>query len=225
MRLAAAGLALALLAQPGLAHGHHLGTYTPRDNEISANVKEIKFSADARRFEVAARLFDKGAVRREMRARAASLPPGLEAEMRAALQAEDAAEVERALMVFLASLARSLALEAERQVTAASPGPEARAAAGRRFLEAIWRYYNLIDFAVSRRQPKISVEVRLAFDEAETLVKGTAAPAAVNPCAGPRPSAPGAAVDPSRLRDPLRRIAAALGELVERSPSPTRRQS
>lgn len=225
MSLAGAALALGLLALPAFAHAHHLGTYTPRDNDISANVKEIKFAVDARRFEVARKLFEQGAVRREMRARGAALPAGLEADTRAALQAGEAGEVERTLMVFLASLARGLALEAERQVTAGSPGLEARAAAGRRFLEAIWRYYNLIDFAVSRRQPKISVEVRLAFDEAETLAKGTAAPAAVNPCAGTRPAGAGPTADPSRLRDPLRRIAAALGELVERSPSPTRRQS
>ena len=185
----AAGLALVIVAVtlPAAADAHHLGTYTPRDNEISANFKQIKFSVEARKFDVALRLFEGGAVRREMREQAAKLPPGLEAATRAGLRAGDAPEVERALIVFLAALARNLALEAQQQVSAPGVGAEARMAAGRLFLEAIWRYYNLIDYAVSRRAPKISVAMRLAFDDAEGLAKGTAAPVAATPASGSRP--------------------------------------
>ena len=42
---------------------HHVGTYVPSDNEISANFKQIKFSIQAGKFDVARRLFETGAVR------------------------------------------------------------------------------------------------------------------------------------------------------------------
>jgi hypothetical protein len=225
MRLAGALLSLALTGLFPAAEAHHLGTYTPRDNEITTNFKQIKFSVEARKFDVARRLFDDGAVRREMREHAARLPTGLEAATRAGLDAGDAQEVERTLMVFLAALGRSLALEAQHQVSAVATSAEARAAAGRLFLEAIWRYYNLIDYAVSRRAPTISVAVRLAFDDAESLAKGPTAPVAANPVPGNKPAIPAVPSDPARLREPLQRIAHALGELIEISSSPKRRES
>jgi hypothetical protein len=225
VRTAGLLLVVALAALPGLARAHHLGTYTPRDNEISANFKEIKFSVEARKFDVARRLFDEGAVRREMREQAARLPPGLEAATRAGLAAGDGTEVERALTVFLAALARNLALEAQQRVSAEGVSAEARAAAGRRFLEAIWRYYNLIDYAVSRRAPKVSVAVRLAFDDAETLAKGAARPVATGPAAGTTSTAAAVPSDPAKLREPLQRMAQALTELIEVSSPRTRRES
>src|SRR5207249_2155938 len=78
-------------------------------------------------------------------------------------------EAERGLMVFVVALARDLALEADRQLAAARA--DARAAIGRKFLEAIWRYYNLVDFLVTQRNARAATTVRLAFDEAEGYVK------------------------------------------------------
>ena len=225
MNVAGLALAITLTGLPAVAGAHHLGTYTPRDNELSANFKQIKFSVEARKFDVALRLFEEGAVRREMREQAAKLPPGLEAATRAGLSVGDAPEVERALMVFLAALARNLALEAQQQMSAPGVGAEARMAAGRLFLEAIWRYYNLIDYAASRRAPKISVAVRLAFDDADGLAKGTTAPVAATPASGNRPAATPVPMDPVKLREPLQRIAQALGELIEVSSPRTRRES
>ena len=141
-----------------------------------------------------------------MSARTASLPPQLEAGLREALQSRDANEVERRLMVFFAALARDLALEAERQTADPTLSPDARTAIGQRFLEAIWRYYNLVDFAVAQRDDKASVAVRLAFDEAEGYVK----------------SAP--IENPDTLREPLRRIAQVLSALINSS-MPARRNS
>ncbi|MGH7386811.1 MAG: hypothetical protein ACREKG_16645, partial [Candidatus Rokuibacteriota bacterium] len=69
-------LTLVLLAAPPAA-GHHVGAYVPRDNELSANFKQIKFSIQARKFDVAARLFETGAIRDAMRAQAGRLPAGL----------------------------------------------------------------------------------------------------------------------------------------------------
>lgn len=198
-------LALAILSTtPALAH--HVGAYTPRDNEISTNFKQLKFSVQARKFDVALRLFEEGAVRREMRAQAAKLPPGLEASTRAALRAGDAPAAERGLVVFFAALTRDLALEGDRQLADPRAPLAARAAAARKFLEAIWRYYNLIDFAITQREPKAATTVRLAVDEAEAYVKTTAAPAAPNP---------------DRVRGPLREIARALGTVIDAAPVST----
>jgi hypothetical protein len=198
---AATVLALAALLAGAPAGAHHTGVYTPRDNAVTTNFKQIKFSVEARKFDVARRLFAQGPLRAEMAARAARLPPGLEARTREALEAGDAAGVERGLMVFFCALGRDLALEADRQL-AAGAVPEGSAA---RFLEAIWRYYNLVDFAVSRRESRASVAMRLAYDDAEALARpAEAAAAGVN---GPK------------LRESFRRIAAILTEVVEGAPA------
>lgn len=218
---------IVLAVSPAPAAAHHVGTYVPKDNEITTNFKQVKFSVQAGKFDVARRLFESGALRSEMRAQAATLPRGLEDATRAALQAGDGPEVERQLMIFFAALARDLALEADRQLADAAGSLEARASTGRKFLEAIWRYYNLVDFAVAMRDNKTSVAVRLAFDEAESYVKGAAAPAAVNPCAGSK-SVAGRALappDPSRLREPLRRIVQVLSTLIDTSSTSPRRDS
>jgi hypothetical protein len=196
-----------LLALTSPAAAHHVGAYTPRDNEVTTNFKQIKFSLQARKFDVARRLFDEGALRAAMREKAGMLPADLETGTRAALQSGDATEVERRLMIFFAALARELAVEAERQVADARLTPQARAATGQRFLEAMWRYYNLVDFAVSSRDNKSSTAVRLAFDEAEGYVK--------------TPSASEA----DKLRGTLRRIAQVLSNLIDTSSALPRRDS
>jgi len=95
-----------LLAAPAAAH--HVGAYVPKDNAVTINFKQVKFSVQARKFDVALRLFETGALRAEMRAHAATLPAGLEDGTRAALAASDGPEVERRLMIFFAALARDL---------------------------------------------------------------------------------------------------------------------
>lgn len=208
----AALVAAALLAAPAAAH--HVGTYVPRDNAVSANFKQIKFAVQALKFDVALRLFEQGDLRAEMRARAATLPPGLEAGTRAALEAGDARETERHLMIFFSALARDLAREADRQLAEATASAEARAVVGQKFLEAIWRYYSLIDFAVSTRDSKRSVAMRLAFDEAETYAKTTAALGAA-----------AAPADPEKLRGALQRMAQILSDLIATSSTSARRDS
>jgi hypothetical protein len=204
--IARVALALLLaLATPALAH--HVGAYTPRDNEITINFKQIKFSLQAKKFDVALRLFDEGALREAMREKAGTLPAELESGTRIALQSKDGVEVERRLMIFFAALARELALEADRQLGAATLSREARATMGQRFLEAMWRYYNLVDFAVSARDNKSSTAIRLAFDEAEGYVKTTSA------------------AEADKLREPLRRIAQVLSTLIDTSSALPRRDS
>ncbi len=54
LRLGRAGLAAALLALgAGPATGHHVGVYVPRDNEVSANFKQLKFAIQAGKFDKA----------------------------------------------------------------------------------------------------------------------------------------------------------------------------
>ena len=192
------------------ASAHHVGAYVPKDNAVTTNFKQVKFSVQAHKYDVALRLFDAGALRAEMRAHAATLPPGLEDGTRAALTAGDGPEIERRLMIFFAALSRDLALEADRQIARPDATAEACVATGRKFLEAIWRYYNLVDFAVATRDGNASVAVRLAFDEAETYVKP--------PAAGVTPA------DPTGIRQPLQRIAQVLSTLIASS-SPTPRRN
>jgi hypothetical protein len=202
--------ALVLAGAAPAARAHHVGAYTPKDNEISQNFKQIKFALQARKLDVATRLYADGAVRREMKTRAATLPPGLEAATHAALRAGDVPRAEAGLATVFAVLARELAVEADRTVADTAAAPDARLAAANRFLDAIWRYWNLIDFVASQRDPKASVAMRLAFDEADTLAK----------VAPPRP-----ATDPARLRAPLGRIAQTLSAVVQSLETVTRRES
>jgi hypothetical protein len=191
----AAGLLVVALAT-GSAAAHHTGVYVPKDNAITTSFKQLKSSVEAGRFDVARQLFEQGALRREMRARAVTLPAGLESRLSGALLSRDGAEVERALMAFFAALGRDLALEAERQLA----GGADPAVTGSKFLEAIWRYYNLVDFAVGRRDARASVAMRLAFDDAEALA---------------RPDPTPAAVSGTRLREAFRRIAEILSGVIE----------
>jgi hypothetical protein len=201
------GLAVALLAAlVAPAAAHHVGTWTPRDNEISTNFKQLKFSLQARKFDVARRLYETGALRRELRAQAAALPPGLDAAIRAALQAGNPAAAERGLMVFFVALIRDLALEADRQLAEAGAPLEVRAATGRKFLEAIWRYYNLVDFAVTQHDAKAATAIRLAFEDAEESVKR-------------------APPNPDTMRAPLKQIARLCSGVIEASSTSARRDS
>ncbi|OLC16709.1 MAG: hypothetical protein AUH29_04430 [Candidatus Rokubacteria bacterium 13_1_40CM_69_27] len=201
------GLALALLAAlVAPAAAHHVGTWTPRDNEISTNFKQLKFSLQARKFDVARRLYETGALRRELRAQADKLPRGLDASIRAALQAGDPASAERGLMVFFVALIRDLALEADRQLAEAGAPLAVRVVTGRKFLEAIWRYYNLVDFAVTQRDAKAAAAIRLAFEDAEESVKG-------------------APPNPDKMRAPLKQIARVCSGVIEASSTSARRDS
>ena len=197
---------LAVLLSLGIgtpARAHHVGAYVPRDNEVSANFKQIKFAVQAQKSDVAMRLFENGALRRELRKQASTLPPGLETFIGGALRAGDARAVETGLMIFFAALVRDLALEADRRLADAQAPPAARVAGGGKILEAIWRYYNLVDFAVSQRDPKAAIAVRLAFEEAEGYVKA------------PTPA-------PEHMRPPLTQIARVLTGVIEASSQPAR---
>src|SRR4030095_13644441 len=111
--------------------------YVPRDNEVSANFKQIKFAIQARKLDVALRLFESGALCAEMRAHGARVPAGLEERTRAPLAAGDGPRAERGLMIFFAGLVRDLALEADRRLADATEAPASRVAAAQQVPEAV----------------------------------------------------------------------------------------
>jgi hypothetical protein len=205
---AAAGLVLivSLLSLATGARAHHVGAYVPRDNDVSANFKQIKFSMQAQKFAVALRLYEGGALRRELTRQAAALPAELDASIRGALTAGDAQRAETGFLLFFAMLVRELALEADRQLADSHAPPATRVAGGGKILDAIWRYYNLVDFALSQRDPKAATAVRLAFEEAEAAAKA------------PAPA-------PERMRPPLTTIARVLAGVIEASSPSVRRNS
>jgi len=100
---------------------------------------------------------------------------------------------------------------------------QARVTTGLKLLEAIWRYYNLVDFNVGQYDPKAAVTVRLAFDEAEGYAQGSPVPAAnpagnnVAPESRRVPARPLAAPAPEQMREPIQRIARTLSGLIETS--------
>jgi hypothetical protein len=207
VRLARLALGLVLILAAAPAAGHHVGVWTARDNEVSTNFKQIKFALQAGKLDVARQLYESGALRRDLLAQAARLPAGLDASIRNALAAGDARAAERGLMVFFVALSRDLAREADRQLAEPGALPEARLASSRKFLEAIWRYYNLVDFAVTQYDPKAATAVRLALDEAEGYTKSAAAP------------------DLDRLRGPFQQMVRVLTGVIETSATSARRKS
>ena len=207
-RIVAIGAAVIVSLAATPAPAHHVGAYTVRDNAVSANFKQIKFSLQAGKFDVALRLYEEGALRQEMRAQAKRLPAGLDDTVRAALRARDPKTTETALALFFTALSRDLALEASARLADPGASAETRSAAGAKFLDAIWRYWNLVDFAVSERDPKSAVAMRLAFEEAEGSAKRVSTGA-----------------DPTRLRASLARIADTLADIIQTLSDTKRRQS
>ncbi len=164
-----ATLAIAL-GLPSAVAAHHVGTYVPKDSEVSANFKQLKFSMQAEKFDVALKLFDEGALRAEMVKLGPRLPASLTEGLRAAIAARDARGAEVRLMVFMVFVARDLTREAARRLADDATAPSARLAQTGKLLEAVWRYYNLVDFVVYQRDVKTALAMRLAFDDAESAV-------------------------------------------------------
>lgn len=172
------------------AAAHHVGVFTPKDDDITKNFKEIKFASQAGRFDVALKLFDDGIVHATMEKSEKALPPGLEDGLRAALKAKNLPGVELRLAVFLAFMTRERVRSASEKLKDQSLSPEQRLEQARKLVNAAWRYYNLGDFVISRQDPKASVTLRTAFEDAQTFLGGVMIDpmwaAGSNPC-NPRP--------------------------------------
>lgn len=126
--------------------------------------------------------------------------------------------------LFFSALAKDLVTEAEAKVADAKTPLETRVTAATKFLEAIWRYWSLVDFVVSQRDVKSAAAMRLAFEDAEGNTKGASAPGAVNPCSArrPPPAREAGTPDPDRLRASFARIARVLGVVQHLTPLATK---
>ena len=215
-----AALLVALAAGPAAAH--HVGAYVPRDNEVSANFKQIKFSIQARKFDVALRLFESGALRAEMRAQAGRLPAGLEETTRAALVAGDGPRAERGLMVFFAALIRDLALEADRRLAdtrepaPARVGDRAEAPRGDLALLQPGRLHGRPERSEGRggRPPGVR---RGGGRRPGLPARRRARGNSVAPESRRVTARPVAAPAPEKMREPIQRIAHTLSGLIETS--------
>jgi hypothetical protein len=165
-------LPLSLIAPVG---AHHVGVFTPKDDDITKNFKEIKFAGRASRFDLALRLFDDGIVHATMEKHEKRLPRGLEDELRAALKAKDLPGAELRLTIFLAFMTGERIHDALAKLKDPNLSPEQRPERARKILNAAWRYYNLADFVVTMQDPKAATTLRIGFEDAATYLGGTMA--------------------------------------------------
>ena len=191
-------------------HAHHVGVFTPKDDDITKNFKDIKFASQAGRFDVALKLFEEGVVHETMERFEKALPPRLEDHLRAALKTQDLPGVESRLALFLAFMTRERVRTAVGRLREPRLQSEQRREQARKLLDAAWRYYNLADFVISRQDPKASVTLRLAFEDAQSFLGGTM----VDPMWATGRSAPGTTtppgVSPKGVRPDDEKAAAAL---------------
>jgi hypothetical protein len=213
-------LVAALVLVPGATTAHHVGAFTPRDTDLTLNFKQIKASAQAGRFETALRLFEDGTVHDTMARYEKQLPPGLEDGLRAALRARDLPGAELRLSVVLAFLTQARIRDAIARLREPGAPPGRRPEEARKLLTAAWRYYNLANFVVSQQNPKASVTLRVAFEDAQTYLGGMLADpmwaAGAASAATGGASAPAApwAVDEEKALAALGRMDRTLGDFI-----------
>lgn len=167
-------VALALLSLGGVmpATAHHVGTFIPKDDDITKNVKDIRAATAAGRFDLAVRLFDDGIVHGTMEKQEKRLPRGLEDGLRAALRRGNLPGVDLRLAIFLAFLTDERLADALARLAAADVPAERRRDQARKLINAAWRYYNLADFVVSAQDARTGVALRMGFEDAQTFLGG-----------------------------------------------------
>ncbi len=165
--------ALLLAGIPSPVAAHHVGAFVPKDDDVTRNVKEIRFAAEARRPELAVRLFDEGNAHATMEKEEKRLPRGLEDGLRAALRQQDLPGTELRLAIFLTFLTRERLRDARARIHRPDLPPERRREQTRKLINAAWRYYNLADFAVSAQDARTGVGLRMGFEDAQTYLGGT----------------------------------------------------
>jgi hypothetical protein len=168
--LLSAVLLLAGFAAPAAAH--HVGAFIPRDDDITRNVKEIRFAAEARRPGLAVKLFDDGIVHATMEKEEKRLPRGLEDGLRTALRRQDLPGTELRLAIVLAFLSQERLRDARARIHRPDLPPDRRREHARKLVNAAWRYYNLADFAVTAQDATTGVALRMGFEDAQTYLGG-----------------------------------------------------
>jgi len=162
---AAVVLVAAAVLLPSAAWAHHTGTFIPGDTELTANFKQIKVAAQARRFDVALRLFDEGAFLDQIVELQDRLFPGLKEGLRDALKAESFSRAELHWTAVMVYLARERVRDTRRRVLDAALDDESKMRQGQKILNGAWRYYNLVDLPVSYTDPKAASSLKVAFED------------------------------------------------------------
>ncbi len=212
MRRLVVALTLLSLGSSMPATAHHVGTFIPKDDDITKNVKDIKAATAAGRFDLAVRLFDDGIVHGTMEKQEKRLPRGLEDGLRAALRRGNLPGVDLRLAIFLAFLTDERLADTLARLAAAEVPAERQRDQARKLINAAWRYYNLADFVVSAHDAPTGVALRMGFEDAQTFLGGMmvdpmwAAAAKRNPVP---PDEARAARVVSSMRETLRRFVAA----------------
>jgi len=168
--LGAALILLAAISDPAAAH--HVGVFIPKDDDITRNLKEIRYAAEAGRPVLAVKLFDEGIVHTTMEKEEKRLPRGLEDGLRAALHRQDRPGTELRLAIVLAFLTRERLSDARARIHRPDLRPERRREQARKLINAAWRYYNLADFVITAQDARTGVALRIGFEDAQTYLGG-----------------------------------------------------
>ncbi len=160
----------AAISDPAAAH--HVGAFIPKDDDVTRNLKEIRFAAEAGRPVLAVKLFDEGIVHTTMEKEEKRLPRGLEDGLRAALHRQDRPGTELRLAIFLAFLTRERLSDARARIHRPDLRPERRREQARKLINAAWRYYNLADFVITAQDARTGVALRIGFEDAQTYLGG-----------------------------------------------------
>lgn len=164
-----AGLLAACLAAGAVAaHAHHLGTYVPKDDEITASFKRMKVFLEQRRADLLRKEFTEDRwVQRRMAEVDAGYGSTLVADMETALAAGSVDDAEQSLVRYFCFVAREKAQDALHRLGDARLTPRQRGDQGMKLLAAAWRYYNLVDFRVGNAAPRVATAAKVAFEDAE----------------------------------------------------------
>jgi len=168
--LGSALILFAAISDPAAAH--HVGVFIPKDDDITRNLKEIRYAAEAGRPVLAVKLFDEGIVHTTVEKEEKRLPRGLEDGLRAALHRQDRPGTELRLAIVLAFLTRERLSNARARIHRPDLRPDRRREQARKLINAAWRYYNLADFAITAQDARTGVALRMGFEDAQTYLGG-----------------------------------------------------
>ena len=172
MRRALGSALILFVAISDPAAAHHVGVFIPKDDDITRNLKEIRYAAEAGRPVLAVKLFDEGIVHTTVEKEEKRLPRGLEDGLRAALHRQDRPGTELRLAIVLAFLTRERLSNARARIHRPDLRPDRRREQARKLINAAWRYYNLADFAITAQDARTGVALRIGFEDAQTYLGG-----------------------------------------------------
>jgi hypothetical protein len=166
---AAGALACAVaLGAAGAGQAHHLGVYTPKDDEITASFRRMKVFLEHGRADLLRREFAQDRwVQRRMAEVDARYQATLVADMDRALAAGSIPDADRTIVRFFCFISREKVQEALDRLARPDLSARQKEDQGLKLLAAAWRYYNLVDFRVGNLAPPVSTAAKVVFEEGE----------------------------------------------------------